>query len=123
MSIGITDKQRRCLNVIINSVALHGAAPSIRSLADALGCNPSNACRLVNCLIERGMLSRMPDGSLALGSGGVMVNVPRDVAAKLARFCQDSDERISEVVADAILLHLDDIERGEIVTHDEARPS
>jgi hypothetical protein len=108
----MTASMKRALEAILSFVSLHGATPSIQGLASQLGCARSNANRLLNCLHERGHITR---GSqfLALGGGGVAVIVPADIAAKLATFCKGNGESISAVTADAIVLHLDSL--GESV--------
>src|SRR4051812_14570310 len=112
MTLGITATQQRTLEAILAYVALYGAVPSLATLANTLQCQRSNVSRTIARLVERKRLSRMPDGSLAIGAGGVMVNVPRGTAAKLAAFCAQRGEQVSAVVADAITLHIDDVERG-----------
>jgi DNA-binding IclR family transcriptional regulator len=107
MSIGLTGTMKDALDVIVALIGRHGVPPSLELLAAELGCGKSNAQRLVDALHERGAITRSARGLIALGSGGVAVVVPADVAAGLAVYCAAHDERISAVVADALLLHLD----------------
>jgi DNA-binding IclR family transcriptional regulator len=85
----------------------------VTTLAEAMQCNVSHASRQVRSLIERGQLSRMPDGSLALGAGGTFVNVPREIASQLADFCAARGERLSDTLRDAIVLHMDQATAAE----------
>jgi hypothetical protein len=107
MSIGLTAAMKDALDVIVGFIGRHGAAPSLELLAAELGCGKSNAQRLVDSLHERGAITRSARGLIALGSGGVSVVVPADVAARLAVYCAAHGEPLAAVVADALLLHLD----------------
>jgi DNA-binding transcriptional MocR family regulator len=107
MSIGLTATMKDALDVIVGFIGRHGVAPSLEILAAELGCGKSNAQRVVDRLHERGAITRSPRGLIALGSGGVSVVVPADLAAKLAAYCAAQGEPVSAVVADALLLHLD----------------
>lgn len=113
MSIGLTEHQRRAYEAIIVFVAHHGVLPSAQTLAHELDCSKSNAWQLIAALHERGYITRSGRGGLSLGSGGVNVVIPADVAAKLAAFCKANDESVSAVVADAIALHLDALAGSE----------
>ena len=109
--MGLTPRMAECLRAITEHVALHGAMPSRRTLAALLGCNATNATRLAHALIERGELSSMtPGGPLSgFGRDGVAVFVPAHVAAALAAFCVAHSEKLTAVVADAIVLHIDQL--------------
>ena len=106
---------KEALAAIVSFVGRHGVMPSRRLLAAELRCNPNNANRLMASLIERGELcSVTPGGALSgFGRDGVAVFVPAHVAAALAAFCAARDEKISTVVADAIVLHLDELREAE----------
>ena len=109
--MGLTERQREALVMITAWVGNHGMMPSRRQLAAAMGCSPNNAVRLMHGLAERGELNSIsPGGPLTgFGLGGVLVSVPPDVAAHLAQFCSLHGERLQNVVADAIALHLDQL--------------
>jgi hypothetical protein len=113
--IGLTQRMREALAAIIGYVGCHGVLPSRASLAQALGCSKNNANRLMASLVERGELASYGRGGplAGFGSDGVAVFVPPDVAARLAAFCAGRDERVPAVVADAVMLHLDELE-GEV---------
>lgn len=106
----MTKAMKRALDTVIGFVGRHGHMPSLSMLAGELGCNRTNARRLVTSLTERGALSRFGRADLAMGSGGVAVIIPAHLAASLARFCSQHQESISAVVSDAIMLHLDQLD-------------
>ncbi len=110
--ICLTPRMAEALRAITEHVALHGVMPSRRLLAAKLGCNPNNANRLIHSLIERGELSAMTPGGPLSGFGhqGVAVFVPAHVAATLAAFCLAHGEKLTAVTADAITLHIDQVE-------------
>jgi len=109
--MGLTEQMKLVFDAIVGFVGRHGATPSLESLAGELGCGKSNAERFVAALHERGHITRSARGAIALGSGGVSVVIPADIAAKLAQFCAKNNECISAVVADAVVLHLDSLDR------------
>lgn len=111
-SMGLTPRMKDALDAITRHVALHGVMPSRSSLASALGCNKTNAVRLIGSLIERGEVNSLtPGGPLSgFGRDGIAVLVPAHIAAPLAMYCADNSERIAAVVADAITLHLDQLD-------------
>jgi hypothetical protein len=109
--MGLTPRMAEALRAITGHVALHGVMPSRSTLAAALGCNKTNATRLMLALVERGELNSVTRGGPLAGFGreGVSVFVPAHVAAELAAFCVKNSEKITAVVADAIALHLDQL--------------
>src|SRR5882724_1509415 len=113
--MGLTTRMKDALEAITAHVALHGIMPSRSMLAAALGCHKNNANRLMASLVERGEVASLtPGGPLSgFGGGGVAVFIAPHLAARLAAFCAANSEKITAVVADAIVLHLD--EMGEIV--------
>src|SRR5262249_10653035 len=118
MTMGLTAQMKRAFEGIMAFVGRHGAAPSLQSIADEVGVNKSKAASLVKSLHERGYVTCSGRGSIALGTGGVSIVVPAEIAAKLAQFCAAKDERVSAVVADAIALHLDQLEGPDSVGRD-----
>ena len=107
--MGMTDRQAKALKALTAFVGRHGVMPSRTQLAQALGCSKNNAVQLITRLTERGELNSLtPGGPLSgFGRGSVVVLLPPHLAAKLAAYCADHDERVAAVVADAIALHLD----------------
>ena len=109
--MGLTERQREALVFITAYVGRHGIMPSRRTLAAEMGCSRNNAVRLMHGLAERGELNSLSPGGpvTGFGCGGVLVSVPPDVAAHLAQFCSLRGERLQNVVADAITIHLDEL--------------
>jgi len=105
MSVGMTTAQRRALNGVIGYFAVHGRAPSLRLLANQLGCATSNARRLVDGLVERGHLLKVARGGISLPA-----HLDGDLAKRLCNFCCERGEDVGAVIHDAIMLHLDQIE-------------
>jgi DNA-binding transcriptional regulator YhcF (GntR family) len=116
----LTQRLKETLEAITRYVALHGVMPSRRALAACMGCAPNNANRLMHSLVERGELNSVSTGGALSGFGrdGVAVFVPSHIAASLAEFCLANSERIGAVVADAITLHLDQMESADIAPKD-----
>jgi hypothetical protein len=113
----LTKRMKEALDAITQHVALHGAMPSRSSLAASIGCNRNNANRLMGSLVERGEVNSVSTGGALAGFGGegVAIFVPAHVAAQLAAFCLANSERVSAVVADAISLHLDQMDTDRTV--------
>lgn len=110
--VGLTKRMKDALEAITAHVAIHGVMPSRSMLAAALGCNRNNANRLMGALVERGEVNSVSTGGALSGFGrdGVAIFVPSHVAAHLAAFCLANTEKIGAVVADAIELHIDQLE-------------
>lgn len=111
-AMGLTQRMKDALDAVTKHVALHGSMPSRRQLASEIGCNPNNAQRLIKSLIERGELNSMTAGGPLTGFGhsGIAVFVPHHLMSHLADFCASRGETIQSVVADAIALHLDELD-------------
>lgn len=109
--IGLTARMKVALEAITSHVAMHGVMPSRSSLAATLGCGKNNANRLMQSLVERGEVNSVSTGGALSGFGrdGVAIFVPSHIAAQLAAYCLTDSERVGDVVADAILLHLDQV--------------
>ncbi|MBN8987448.1 MAG: ABC transporter permease [Rhizobiales bacterium] len=113
--MGLTARQKAALDAITAHVGRHGVMPSRSTLAEAMGCSKNNAARLIQGLVARDELNTVTRGGALSGFGGagVSVFVPAYLAAQLAAFCAANAERIPAVVADAIMLHLDQLAGGE----------
>lgn len=107
--MGLTQRMRDTLDAITAFVARHGQMPSRRTLAVAMDTSLNNSTRLTMSLIERGELNTATPGGVLTGFGseGVAVFIPAHLASQLAAFCAEHSEKITAVVADAIVLHLD----------------
>lgn len=111
-AFNITPRQREALDFITRYIAAHKTAPSYRDMAAALQCTQSSVSRLVNGLIERGMLikhGRLPR-SLTLLSEPAK-SLPQHLHARLARYCAEHGEDFDAVISDAVTLHLDAMDR------------
>ncbi|OKO67478.1 ABC transporter permease [Bradyrhizobium sp. NAS96.2] len=115
--MGLTARMAAALAAITEFVGRHGVMPSRRLLADAMGCSPNNANRLMQSLVDRGELSTVSrGGSLAgFGRAGVLISIRPHIAARLAAYCAANDERVMAVAEDAIALHLDGL-AGDVAT-------
>lgn len=47
----------------LETLAAHGAAPSVKELSEALGCSLANSSRAVDALVRRGLLERREDAA------------------------------------------------------------
>jgi hypothetical protein len=115
--MGLTERQSQALAAVTWLVSAEGRMPSRSELAKELDCSKNNANRLIECLVERGELVAVaPHGPLA-GFGdtldAVAVYLPRDIVRALAAFCGKRGERVTNVVIDAIVLHLDQVGDAE----------
>ncbi|UGA47126.1 ABC transporter permease [Bradyrhizobium quebecense] len=117
--MGLTARMVDALKAITEFVGRHGAMPTRRALADVMGCNPNNANRLMDSLVERGELSAVTRrGWVAVagfGRDGVLISVRPHIAARLAAYCAANGEKVTAVADDAIQLHLDQLE-GDVAT-------
>lgn len=114
--MGLTERQAQALAAVTRLCAELGRMPSRSELATDLGCAKNNAVRLIDALVDRGeLVATRPHGPLA-GFGSrldpVAVVLPEGVGAAIAAFCAARGERVANVVADAIVLHLDQVHLG-----------
>lgn len=130
--MGLTKRQADCLDAIRSYIDKHGFSPSYSDLCRLLGCkSKSTVTRLLERLQERGYVQCTPnrgrslrlttpcrvshpppftgEGNHAQHGGGGAPPTP-DLQARLARYCAESGEADRDVIADAVLLHLDEIE-------------
>lgn len=107
--MGLTQRQTETLKAITEYVACHGVMPSRRALAAHIQRAPNSANQQMQALVERGELNTITPGGALSGFGreGVAVFIPSHIAAILAAFCLEHSEKVTAVVADAIVLHLD----------------
>ncbi|MFC0243658.1 MULTISPECIES: ABC transporter permease [Rhodopseudomonas] len=111
--MGLTERQSLALEAVTKLCGEHGRMPSRSEVARELGCAKNNAVRLIDALVERGeLVASAPHGPLA-GFGDrcnpVAVVLPEFVSREVAAFCAAHGERVANVVADAIVLHLDQL--------------
>lgn len=115
--MGLTARMAAALAAITAFVGRHGVMPSRRLLATEMGCNPNNANRLMQSLVDRGELSTVSRGGTLAGFGraGVLISIRPHIAARLAAYCAANGERVTAVADDAIELHLDQLQ-GDYAT-------
>lgn len=112
IKFGLTELETRALTAISAGLSV-GQCPTRAELADLLGIgNKSNAQRLIESLINKGHLVRLRYRAkgLALASGGGTPELSAPVAAALADFCTRRGEAPDAVIADAIMLHIDQVD-------------
>ena len=107
---GLTPRQATVLAVIRDHIASNGHAPSYREIAAATGVrNPSAVSGMLDRLRQRGCVDWTPGRgrSLRLVTDD---GLPATIAARLDRHCALTGDRPADVIADAVLLHLDELE-------------
>ncbi|EOM78244.1 transcriptional repressor LexA [Rhodococcus rhodnii] len=81
---GLTDRQRRVLNVIRDTVAQRGYPPSIREIGDAVGLNStSSVAHQLRTLERKGLLKRDPNRPRAVNVQIVTDPAPQTTPATL----------------------------------------
>lgn len=110
-TLGLTKKQAQILRVIEESEKARGVAPSYDEIAVAVGLRSrSNVHRVVEILIERGYLMRVPGRArairLAPGPGQYSVSFGEGVRASLERHAEQLGVRPEAVIRDAVMAHL-----------------
>lgn len=130
--MGLTPRQAECLTAIRSYIAKHGYSPSYADLQQALGCaSKSNVVVILRGLQARGHVQWTPYATRSLrlttpcplpdpppragegaehseAGGGALL--PPDLQERLTRFCAARGEAEHDVIADAVLLHLDALE-------------
>jgi len=111
--LGLTPQMKSVLDCIIRYTAARGYSPTFQEIADALGIRAKSAVhRRVHALKERGYIDLVPDKNRSIA---VLTNVseaftlPPATLNKLHKFCLATGENPAAVVADAVLLHLDEL--------------
>lgn len=110
---GLTAQQQQLFDFVQAEITGGRGAPSYEEIADRLGFkSKSNVHRLVDAIIERGWLVKLPNRarSLALpvdaGSASLQVTIPSALAGRLAMFCADRRLAAGDVVQAALDAHL-----------------
>lgn len=129
--LGLTSRQNAALAFIRRHIADNDESPSYDQIADALDVkSKSTVVRLVAALEERGYIARLPRRARSIAivdhsapdSGdhrmpplhalnSFLARLPATVTAKLSEHCRRTGESAEDVIADAIAIHLDKIER------------
>ncbi|MFG1461767.1 helix-turn-helix domain-containing protein [Xanthobacter sp. DSM 24535] len=109
----MTPKQRDALRVISTAIASDGCSPTYDQIAAALGLrNKSGVHRLVNGLIERGLLERETETGVrrrvlrltgqTARLNGELIRIDPTLAADLTRFAAEKGVTADQAGADAI---------------------
>lgn len=115
--IGLTARQRECLELIERHQAMFKQTPSRRELANMLGLkSPGRVVELLRGLQERGWITFLPRRARSITllseptprTGGY--ELPLALDAALRRYCTGTGEKPEDVVADAVALLLDEAE-------------
>jgi len=111
---GLTEAQLRAFNFIARYMDENGVPPSYGQIAEAMSnVSKSNVCRLVDALVERGYVTRLPNRARSLAivpdtREAVRVDCLRpNTQARLLAYCRGSREAIEDVLEDAVALFLD----------------
>ena len=111
---GLTEAQLRAFNFIARHIETHGISPSVSEIAEALRlASKSGVCRLVDGLVERGYVTRLPNRARTLAivpdaAAPARVDCLRpDTQARLLAYCRGTREPIEDVIEDAVALFLD----------------
>lgn len=113
--MGLTQRQGDVLAFVRAYVASKGRPPALREIAAGIGIRSIGRIHELLCALEtRGhiktlagktrslvLISRSPDSFV----------LPPNVQAELDRFCTTTGEQQAAVVADAVMLHLDELAR------------
>jgi SOS-response transcriptional repressor LexA len=108
-AFNITARQRDAFEFIVRYIAEHRCSPSVLDIMGALGLrSKSSVQRLIDGLVERGLLKRLAGLSRTL----TLLNdpgcaLPAHVHARLALYCTTEGERYEDVLADAVDLFLE----------------
>lgn len=115
---GLTREMQRAHDAVLAYLATQGRMPSRRELAAALGQkSQSGAQRLIESLVARGYLTRLPRKAFAIALTDAAevgrIALPLPLAAKLEAYCRLRGDKPADVIADAVALFLD-AEEGEV---------
>lgn len=108
---GLTPRQLQALDFVRGAIARDPWPPSVREVAAALGTGVSSAQRLLTELRRRGHIDWIPGARRSLRLAGTVPLFPEGpLAARLDRHCAATGDRPADVIADAVALHLDELE-------------
>lgn len=114
--VGLTDRQRACFTAIQSHIAVHRHSPTSRELAKAMGLSsPGRIHVLLVALRERGWITFLPGRarSVAIVPDGLLAatyTLPPKLEAALQDHCRATGDDPAAVVADAVVLMLDEAE-------------
>lgn len=120
----LTRRHHEAFKIIRDFQTLHGYPPSYRELARKLHSCPSHVKRLLDDLEQNGRIARQKHAArsiivvdrpplLASSLTALLSTLPTTTALKLSLHCEKTGEAPEAVIADALTLHFDDLERIE----------
>lgn len=113
--MGLTQRQAECPDFITGHILLAGESPTQAEIADGIGtASMGHVQQLLRALKERGFLAWQPGKprSITLTRGGPISLAP-ELLIQLDAFCAERGEDRDAVVADALVIHLDQLTRAE----------
>jgi SOS-response transcriptional repressor LexA len=126
---GLTERQKNAFDAIVAFQNTFGRAPSVRELATAIGGAVSVTQWLIDQLQDRGYITRLAGKSCSIAVIDPMQvpAFPPRTQAMLEAYCRLNNERSEDVIADAVLIFLDqredDIARERKLDMYQAFPS
>lgn len=114
--MGLTARERDALAFIRSFIAENGGVgPSFDEIANAIGSrNRSSAHRVVAALESKRVVRRLHRRARSIEittpPSNILDMLPAELAKRLAAYCAEHGERAEDVVADAVALHLDEVE-------------
>ncbi len=103
MAIGLTARQTQLLSFIEDKIAAVGYPPTYEQMTEFLGVrSKSVAHRMVDCMVERGLVRRLPHRARALeivhvGETGMRINPLPEIRKAIAAYA--AEQRITEQTA------------------------
>jgi len=111
--MGTTGRQQDAFAFIERYISRHRKSPSLREIADELGLKSPGRVQSILCnLKDRGLVDWMPRRarSIVITPTSMQFTLSIFLEEKLRRYCMAHGEVASAVVADAVALHLDQME-------------
>ena len=112
MPMGLTQRQRDTLEFIASYQVSHGGlSPSFDEIMNGIALKgKSGVQRLVVGLQDRGYIRYLPNKARSITIlQHPTFTLPPDTLARLYAFCRATRENPADIVADAVLLHLDEL--------------
>lgn len=114
MAVGLTPHQKQTLDFLRAYKAEHAVFPTFSEIAAHVGAKSnSRVSEILVALAERGYIRRLPNKARAIElidieSAGA--SLPPHIEARLRSYCAERGEHPADVIADAVVLHLDEVE-------------
>lgn len=105
---GLTARQAQALLFIAGAIETGGLSPTLREIGAHLGLKGKSGVHalLIN-LRDRGRITWQPRRTRSILIAAAGYTLPRGLQIALDCFCIANEERAGDVVADAVMLHLD----------------